>query len=93
MGTVYIIEFGIPLGSARHQARYYIGWCEAGRLEQRFREHLMGHGAAITRACAAQGIPMRVIYSTPGTRADERRLKNRKNTPRLIRQWQQQGVI
>jgi len=92
-GIVYIIAFGLPLGSSRHQARYYIGWCEPGRLQCRFQEHLRGQGAAITRACVAQGIPLHLIYSQPGTRADERRLKNQKNTPRLVRRLKQQGVI
>lgn len=85
---IYILQFSEPLGSARHQASFYVGYCEDNRLEQRFREHLKGEGAAITRAALKRGISFRVLATLPGTREDERKLKRQKNTPRIVRRLQ-----
>lgn len=81
-GFVYIIQFASPLGNARHSATYYVGW--ARNVEARLRHHRNGRGAAITRAAAANGIGMEIVFSMPGTRADERRIKNQKNTRRWL---------
>ena len=86
---IYILEFGAPLGnlSTPHgSARYYIGWCEDWRLEERFNEHRNGLGAAITRAAVERGISLSIVVTMPGNRKDERRLKNQKNTPRIVKQ-------
>lgn len=92
--AVYILEFERPLGSARHQARYYIGFCEDSRFNARMRHHAKGTGAKITAAAAAQGIGFRVVALFEGKGRDyERYLKRQKNTPRLVEQWRKQGVI
>ena len=82
---IYILEFDRPLGTDKHEARYYIGYCEDGQLERRLKQHRAGTGAAITRAAAERGIVMTPIFVFAGDRSDERRLKREKNTPRLVR--------
>lgn len=85
---LYILEFDRPLGNPhnpRGMARFYLGWCKDGQLKRRLAEHRAGTGAAITRAAVAQGIGFEVVITLPGTRKDERRLKNLKNTPKLVR--------
>ncbi len=87
---IYILEFERPLGNThnpRGQARYYIGYCEDDRLNQRLAEHRRGTGAAITRAAKAQGIKFTLAMSFEGTREDERRLKNMKNTPKFVERY------
>lgn len=85
--TVYVLEFEKPLGdpeNPRGQARYYTGYCN-GDVETRLAEHRHGCGAAITRAANARGIAYRIVAVLPcGSRAAERRLKRRKDMPRLI---------
>ncbi len=81
-GFIYVLEFSKPLGNERHSARYYVGW--ARDVETRVNHHRKGSGAAITRAAAAAGIAMNIIYVMPGTRHDERRVKNQKNTRRWV---------
>lgn len=76
---IYILEFSEPLGNMRHQARYYLGYCEPGRLSDRLAEHRAGAGAAITRAAVKRGIAFDVVATLPGNRTTERQLKRRKN--------------
>lgn len=82
---IYILQFDPPLGGTKHKATYYIGWCEDNQLERRLKQHREGRGAAITRAAAERGIVMTPIIVLSGDRNEERRLKNMKNTPRLVR--------
>lgn len=83
VGYVYILEFTQPLGNERHQAKYYLGW--AMDVEERLEEHEAGHGAAITRAAIERGFGLKLVAIIPGmTRNDERRLKNQKNTRRIV---------
>jgi len=49
-------------------------------VERRLAEHQAGRGAAITAAAARAGIEMVVVHTEPGTRHDERRIKNRKKS-------------
>ena len=85
---VYILKFQQPLGNARHQAKYYMGYCEEGRLDERLKEHRSGKGAAITRAAHERGIAFEVVLRLEGfTRQDERRLKNWKNYRRVIKRY------
>lgn len=87
-GLVYFIEFDPPLGTSKHQARFYIGWTKsAATLDSRLDDHALGLGAAITRAAMQRGVHMRCIFTIPGTKTDERRYKNRKNTLKLLKQW------
>lgn len=90
---IYVLEFERPLGNPdnpRAQARYYLGWCEDDRLEERFSEHLRGWGAAITRAAVNRRIAFEVVLKLPGDRTEERRLKNYKNTPKLVERYRRQ---
>lgn len=85
---IYILKFTQTIGNKsnpRGQARYYVGYCEDDRLDERLAEHRSGHGAAITRVVIEKGYDFEVALTIPGaTRTDERKLKNRKNTPRFV---------
>ena len=89
IGCVYILEFGRPLrnpDSPYGQARYYIGYADGHRLDERLREHRTGQGAAITRAAVESGIDLRLRCVFGGDREVERRLKKRKDTPGIVAQ-------
>src|SRR5262245_53792469 len=86
-GIVYIIEFTPPI----HHARYYVGYCAASRLSERFAEHLAGRGARLTQVAAERGVKMAIVLTMPGTRETERQIKRSKNTPRLVAQARQKG--
>lgn len=87
-GWIYILKFSRPLGNPAHRngtAQFYVGW--AKRLETRIAHHRNGTGAAITAAAVQQGITFEVVFTMRGTKTDERRIKNYKNTRRwLLRQ-------
>lgn len=85
VGTIYVIVFDPPVSG---RIRTYTGW--ARNLEGRFHYHLMGKGAALTAEAVRQGVSMRIAWTAPGTRADERRLKNRKNMPKFLKK---QGIV
>lgn len=82
---IYILEFSQPLGSARHQAKYYIGSCRDDLLEDRLNLHRTGQGACITRAAVERGFRLELVATLPGGRKEERKLKQQKNTPRIVR--------
>jgi predicted GIY-YIG superfamily endonuclease len=86
---LYIIEFSPPL---KH-AKYYLGYCADDGLARRFEQHLTGNGAAICRAAVMEGIRLRIVATLPGYRDEERRLKRQKNTPRLVRQLRERGLL
>lgn len=80
---LYVIELERPIGDVNNPhgaARYYLGYCGDSRLSQRLREHRSGAGAAILRAANQQGIAWRVVLTLRGTRADERAIKNQKDS-------------
>lgn len=78
-GTLYLIHFAKPVCDHR-DAQHYLGFVKFGRtVDERFAEHCAGTGSKICRAAAQRGIKMEVVWTTPGTRTDERRLKNRNN--------------
>jgi len=87
---IYILQFDKPLGNPKNpygQARYYVGYCDDDRLDDRLAEHRRGHAAKITAACNRKGICFNLLAILPGgSREDERRIKRMKNTPRLVRQ-------
>lgn len=89
---VYILQFDAPLGTARHYANYYIGYCEDDRLLDRLAEHRAGRAAAITRAAIQRGIDFQVVATLPGDRSVERALKRRKNA-RLVVDRLQRGTL
>lgn len=86
---VYIIEFSPPL---KH-ARFYVGYCADNRVQERFRQHITGRGARICHAAVQAGIQLQIIAQLPGFKDEERRIKQRKNTPRYVQQLKRQGVI
>lgn len=84
---IYILEFEKKLGNPankRGQAKYYVGFCEDGRLKERLAEHEKGFGAAITAAAVRRGIAFSVVATLPGDRDRERQIKRWKNTPKLV---------
>lgn len=81
MGYVYIIKLDNPLGNERHQASFYVGW--AKDPYKRCWLHEVGLGSAFTRAACKRGIKFEIVHIFEGTRADERKVKNWKNT----RKW------
>jgi len=87
-----------PLISRRHQlvprlnlavhdrkphfhAKHYLGYAEdlAARLER----HRAGNGARLMEVVSAAGITWRLARTWPGDRQLERKLKNRKEAPKL----------
>ena len=91
--TVYMLHFvGGALGSERHSASTYLGYCDDGPLDERLAEHRVGRGAAITRAAVEKGLRLEVVASVPGDRALERWLKNKKNSRAALR-WMQKQLI
>jgi predicted GIY-YIG superfamily endonuclease len=82
--VVYLIHFDVPLGdlcNPRGRAQHYIGYTE--NLEQRLEQHRNGNGSAIMAAVSEAGIGWRVVRTWEGGRDLERRLKRRKNSPKL----------
>ncbi len=78
LSTVYLIHFAHPLAG---HAQHYIGSCVD--VEARLRDHVNGHGARITQACGERDIELFLVRTWQGGRALERRLKRRKEAPRL----------
>lgn len=76
---IYLIHFEKPLFHARH----YLGFCVED-LEARIDRHAKGTGSKLMRAVVKAGIRFAVVRVwEEGDRNFERKLKNRKNTPRL----------
>ena len=89
---IYILKFSGKLGNEKHQAEFYIGYCEEGRVNERLAEHRNGQGAAITRAAVERGFELTIVLTLPGDRKTERRLKNRNNA-RLIVERALRGTL
>ena len=76
VGTVYLLHFDRPVGTARGPVQHYLGW--AYDLEGRIQRHRRGlsNSAALCRSAQRQGIGFRVVRTWPGlTRDDERAMK------------------
>lgn len=87
-----MLQFDTPLGNDKHRAHYYLGYCKAGRLDERIAEHKSGYGAAITRAAIERGIDFKVVLIIKNaTRQLERRLKNRKNHKKVLASYLAKG--
>lgn len=77
---VYLIHFSKPF----HHAKHYMGFCRPGRLEERFIQHRKGDGANIIAHVVKAKIELILVRIwTKGDRSYERRLKRRKNSPKL----------
>lgn len=82
--TVYLIHFETPIGDPNNphgQAQHYLG--STDDLAERLRQHEHGNGARLMAAVTKRGIGWRCVRTWEGGRALERRLKARKNHPRL----------
>lgn len=84
---VYLLHFERGIGDAgkRHgQAQHYVGYCADGTLRERLAVHRAGRGAAITAYLVGVGIGFEVARVwAPGDKKLERRIKDRKEGPRL----------
>src|SRR5262245_43305093 len=76
-GTIYLLHFSEPY---KH-AKLYVGFTEdlAARLEA----HATGQGARLMEVITQAGISFQLARTWTGSREDERRIKNRKEAPRL----------
>jgi predicted GIY-YIG superfamily endonuclease len=79
--TVYLLHFDSPI-SKHHTAQHYIGWTEQP-LENRLEVHKQGNGARFTQVANERGIRYQIVRTWKGNRKLERKLKNRKNSPKL----------
>jgi hypothetical protein len=77
-GTVYLLHFSCPYRHARH----YLGF-SAGDVRIRVVLHQAGQGARLLAVVRAEGIGLELVRTWPGDRNLERRLKRRKNSPRM----------
>jgi len=77
MGTIYLLHYESKL----HHAQHYVGY--TSNLDRRIARHIKGNGAKLPAAFASAGIAFKIAITWQGTRRDERRIKNRKETPRL----------
>jgi hypothetical protein len=73
IGTVYLIHFARPVAHALH----YLGWTSR-TTDERLSDHFTGDGHVLVLRGRGE-----VVRVWPGTRHDERRLKNRKNSREL----------
>lgn len=77
---VYLLKFRQPVGSGKKFVRYYMGYCEDHRIEERLAEHRAGQGARLTQVASERGIDFDLVRTWAGaSRKDERRMKNQRN--------------
>lgn len=69
-GIVYMLHFSSPFGHAKH----YVGW--ARNLEARLAYHGTNGGARLLWHVRAAGLTWVLARTRPGTRTDERTIKN-----------------
>jgi predicted GIY-YIG superfamily endonuclease len=76
--SVYLAHFEHPL----HHAKHYLGFAHS--VADRVEQHRAGTGARLMEVIRDKGIGFKVVRVWAGaSRAFERKLKNRKNAPRL----------
>jgi predicted GIY-YIG superfamily endonuclease len=76
-GTIYLLHFTEPYKHAKH----YVGFTTD--LTARLEAHRQGTGARLMEVIVGAGISFQLARTWQGTRTDERRIKNRKEAPRL----------
>ena len=84
-GYVYIVRLARAIGNTRKRhgwAQFYVG--HAFDPDARLAQHRAGRGSAMLAAAAARGIAFTIVFAVPGTRRDERRIKNYKATARWL---------
>lgn len=82
-GIVYILKFDAPIGTARHSAQFYVGWCK--KLSNRVARHRAGNGAAITAHLVRVGIGFSVVFSCVATPELEKEIKRYKSISRWLK--------
>ena len=90
--TTYLLHFSEPIPrDQRGMVQHYLG--SAKNLSKRIREHESGTRAAgrLPQVFKERGIGFVVARTWTGGRDVERKLKNRKNAPRLCTVCRQQG--
>jgi len=79
--VVYLLHF-VP---AYRHARHYLGFvASSGFLLRRLHDHATGRGARLVAVALAAGCGFELVRLWPGTRDDERRLKDQRAVPRLL---------
>jgi predicted GIY-YIG superfamily endonuclease len=81
MGYVYLIHFKTRI-SPKHTCQHYLGYTKDS-IKRRLEEHKAGKGARLTQVAVERGIDFEVVRAWKGSRALERKLKNRKNSREL----------
>lgn len=77
-GYVYIVHLARPLTGSK--SRHYVGF--STQVKKRLWHHRKGTGSNFLLEANRQGIPYALVVIQAGTKRDERRLKNCKNTAR-----------
>jgi predicted GIY-YIG superfamily endonuclease len=80
MCVVYLLHFDRPI-SPDHTCQHYMG--SADDLERRIKEHRAGQGSRLCEVAKERGIGFVIVRIWQGDRKLERKLKKRKNGPRL----------
>lgn len=80
IGYVYLLHFSAPV-STRHTCQHYVGYTDD--LPRRIQAHQHGNAARLTQVAHDRGLTFQVVRVWQGSRELERRLKDRKNAPRL----------
>lgn len=82
MTGCYLLHFEAPIAPGLHTAQHYLGWAED--IDRRLDEHRRGRGARLCEVAAERGIGFVLarVWSR-ACRKTERRLKRRKEGPRL----------
>ncbi len=75
--TVYLLHFLKPYRHAKH----YLGY--STNLDKRITDHLAGMGARLLEVVTDARIEWKLARTWPGDRELERKLKNRKEAPKL----------
>jgi len=80
MDFVYLLHFDRPI-SDKHTTQHYIGY--ASDIVKRLNCHKSGNGARLTEIAKIRNIGFALVRLWHGDRNFERKLKNRKNAPKL----------
>jgi predicted GIY-YIG superfamily endonuclease len=78
--TVYLLHFETRI-SDNHSCQHYIG--SSDNLDERLEDHKAGRAARLTQVAVERGIDFVLARTWEGGRVEERKLKNRKNAPKL----------
>ena len=87
---VYLLHFDRPVNPTR-PARHYLG--SAKNLKTRLAEHRNGQGARLMAVTKERGIGWQLARTWDGDRKTERKLKRRKNAPRLCPVCRGKGTV